>query len=210
LKKKDMALVICGTGGHARILADILIKTDRKILGFITEDRSQIDPIFNIKILGDDSYLTNFSNQEVLLVNGIGSLPGNDLRYKFAKKMRKIGFSFASVIHLSSIIGEEVVLDEGVQLMAGTVIQNNVRIGADTIINTRASVDHDSIIGRDCHISPGVICCGGVNVSNGVHIGAGSIVIQNISVGEKSIIAAGSTIFKDVSPGEKVIQKVNQ
>ncbi len=205
-----MALVICGTGGHARILADILIKTDRKILGFITEDRSQIDPIFNIKILGDDSYLTNFSNQEVLLVNGIGSLPGDDIRYKFAKRMRKLGFSFASVVHLSSIIGEEVVLGEGVQLMAGAILQNNVRIGADTIVNTRASIDHDSRIGRDCHISPGVICCGGVNVSNGVHIGAGSIVIQNISIGENSIIAAGSTIFKDVSPGEKVIQKVNQ
>jgi len=204
-----MPVIICGTGGHARVLADSLIKSDTQILGFITADKNQKDSIFGIEVLGDDSYLKNFSNEEILLINGIGSLPGEDRRLRLAKKMRRKGFSFASVVHISAIIGEGVKLEEGVQIMAGTVIQNNVSIGVDTIINTGALIDHDCKIGRDCHIAPGAVFSGGVIVKNGVHFGTGTKVIQNISVGEGSIIAAGSIIFRDVAAHKKIIQKLN-
>ena len=207
--KKDLPVIICGTGGHARVLADSLIKSDTKILGFITTDQNQKDPIFGIEVLGDDSSLKNFSNEEIFLINGIGSIPGEDRRLRFANKMRNKGYSFASVVHISAIIGEGVNLEEGVQVMAGTVIQNNVSIGVDTIINTGALIDHDCKIGSGCHIAPGTVFSGGVIVKNGVHFGTGTKVIQNISIGKDSIIAAGSIIFRDVAAHEKIIQKLN-
>ena len=207
MNQDEKPVIICGAGGHARVIADSLIRSNRNVLGFIAPDAVEGEVISSLQMLGDDSYLDKYSADEILLANGIGSLPGEDGRSKFALKMRDNGYRFTTVVHSSAIIAEDVKLEEGVQIMAGSVIQNNVSIGTDTIINTGALIDHDCNIERDCHIAPGVVCSGGVFIDQGVHLGTGSKVIQNISLGKNSIIAAGSIIYKDVAANQKIIQK---
>jgi len=207
LNQDEKPVIICGVGGHARVIADSLIKSKRKILGFIAPNSDYQESIFGLKILGDDTYLGNYSVNEVVLANGIGSLPRQDRRWNFASEMRSKGYSFTKVIHSSVIIGESIKLEEGVQIMAGSVIQTNVSIGSDTIINTGVLIDHDCNIGKECHIAPGVVCSGGVSIGQRVHLGTGSKVIENISLGESSIIAAGSVIYNNVPANTTIIQK---
>lgn len=207
MSEENKPLIVCGTGGHAKVLANILVKSKKNFIGFIDPNPTNKKSIFGIEVLGDDSYLNNFSSDNINLVNGLGSLPNQDNRYALAKRMRDLGFRFSRVIHESAVIGSGVIIEEGVQIMAGVIIQPNVYIGKDTIINTGVILEHDCKIGDSCHIAPGVICCGGVNINNKVHIGTGSNIIQNISVGNNTVIAAGSTIFRDIASDQSVIQK---
>ena len=78
--------------------------------------------------------------------------------------------------------------------MAGAVVQNDVEIGADVIINTRASIDHGSWIGDHTHIAPGAIICGEVEVGANCFIGAGAIVKQGTKIASGEVIKAGSLI----------------
>ena len=88
---------------------------------------------------------------------------------------------------------------EGVQLMAGAVIQPNVSIGENTLINTSASIDHDCQIGAHVHIAPGTVLSGNVCVQDETHIGTSATVIQNIKIGTKCTIGAGSVVVKNIS-----------
>ncbi len=91
--------------------------------------------------------------------------------------------SFETVIHPSAVIAPEVHIDDGVQVMAGAIVQPGSWLGENVIINTGARVDHDCTIDAHAHVAPGVTLSGNVHVGNGAHIGAGATVIQGIKVG---------------------------
>jgi UDP-perosamine 4-acetyltransferase len=95
-------------------------------------------------------------------------------------------------------------LGEGVQIMAGTVVQPGSKIGDNTILNTRSSVDHDCEIGAHVHIAPGVTLSGGVRVHDDAHIGAGAVLIQGVEVGASSLVAAGSVVIHAVPANTRV------
>tara|TARA_B100000795_G_scaffold157436_1_gene118174 strand:- start:4357 stop:4974 length:618 start_codon:yes stop_codon:yes gene_type:complete len=187
-----------GAGGHAKVIIDMLDLMGTEILGLLTPDLKAGDVFCNLKILGDDSYIHNFKNDEVFLINGIGSLPNKKDRWKVALKMRNEGYQFASVIHPKAIIASDIELDEGVQIMAGVVIQSGSKIGKDTIVNTGVLIDHDCNIAENCHLAPGSSLCGGVEIGANTHIGAGSTVTEYVSIGLNCSINAGSLVVKKV------------
>ncbi len=191
-------VIVLGAGGHAKVVAEALIQSGHEILGFVTPDLEPGTVLFGHSVLGDDDVINEFSPDNVMLANGVGALPYQNLRWRLASKMRKQRYKFLTIIHPLAIIASDVVLNEGVQVMAGSVVQPGTQIGQDSIINTGVLLDHDCSIGRNCHLAPGVACSGGVHVGKDSHLGTGTIVIQNISIGENSIVAAGSVIYKNV------------
>ena len=203
---KNKPIIILGAGGHAKVVAEALIKSGKEILGFLKPEGKKGSQYYNFDVLGDDSVLANYHPDNVLLANGVGALPNESLRWQLALSMRQKGYRFTTVIHPDSVIANDVCLDEGVQIMAGVVIQPTVKIGKDTIINTGALIDHDCTIASDCHIAPGVTLCGGVDIKSNVYIGSGTNIIQGISLGKKSIVAAGSIIYKDLPEGVTYLQ----
>jgi len=191
-------VIVLGAGGHAKVVAEALIQSGHEILGFVTPDLEPGTVLFGHSVLGDDDVITAFSPDNIMLANGIGALPYQNLRWRLASKMRKQRYNFLTIIHPLAIIASDVVLNDGVQVMAGSVIQPGTKIGQDSIINTGVLLDHDCNIEKNCHLAPGVVCSGGVHVGKSSHLGTGTIVIQSISIGENSIVAAGSVIYKDV------------
>ena len=202
-------VIILGTGGHAKVVTDALKLSGRKILGFITLDMAPGSYFCDERILGNDSEIIKYSPDEIELINGVGTLPGNNLRWELADKLRKQGYSFATVIHPSAVIASDVTLEEGVQIMAGVVIQAGTKIGKDSIINTGALIDHDCKIYENCQISPGVVLSGGVIIEKNSYIGTGAKIIQYITLKEECVVAAGAIIYKDVSSKTIVKQKLN-
>ena len=89
--------------------------------------------------------------------------------------------------------------------MAGAVIQPGTRLGVNTIVNTRASIDHDCIIGDHVHIAPGAVLSGEVRVGNCSHIGCGATIVQGVKLGEATVIGAGAVVLKDVPDGTTVV-----
>lgn len=201
----NLPLIVIGGGGHCRVLLDALRLSGREILGICDKDPSRFGGrIMGIPILGTDDEIYRFGCDAVALVNGIGSAGSTVLRATTFRTFRCLGYRFATVIHPTAIIASDVTIDEGVQVMAGAIVQTGARVGMNSIINTRASIDHDCVIGTDVHLAPAVTLSGGVTVGNGVHIGTAATVIQGIDIGHDSIIGAGSVVLRDVGAGVTV------
>ena len=201
-------IFLIGSGGHASVLEEIISLTDKKLLGILDPNRKPGEKCLNSVVLGGDELIDEYLPEDISLVNGVGTLPGNNKRTEISKKYREKGFSFSTLIHPSAVLSSEVEIEEGVQIMAGATIQRNVKIGKDSIINTNSSVDHDCLVGESVHISPGVTLGANVIIGNCSHICLGSSLIQNIKIGKDSIVAAGSVIFEDIPENTKYIPLV--
>ena len=91
----------------------------------------------------------------------------DNLRERLYAAWRAKGYDFPALVHPSAWIAPGVILGDGVQVMAGVVIQPGCAIGENSIVNTRAGVDHDCSIGCDVHVAPGATLCGAVTVEYG-------------------------------------------
>ena len=194
----QLPCLILGAGGHAKVVIDALRSVGREIIGILTPDIEKGASFMGIPILGDDKVINQYQADQILLINGLGSLPGKDRRWFLADKYRGKNYQFGQVMHSNTSVSSDVLLSEGVQLMNGVIIQPSCKIGLDTIINTGSLIDHDCSIGSRCHIAPGVTLSGGVTIGDSVHIGTGVKVIQGVHIGNGTIVAAGTTVCKDI------------
>lgn len=202
-KSLSTPIIVIGGGGHAKVLISTLLLQNRRIIGYVDLNSAQ-HSLLGIERLGDDNAVFQHSPAEVQLVNGVGSIGSTQLRRSLFEKFNAKGFSFAGVIHPAAFVAREVDLENGVQIMAGAVVQPGTWLGKNVIVNTGASVDHDCIIEGHAHIAPGVTLSGGVSVGEGSQIGTGASVIQGIRIGSRSIIGAGAVVIDDVAEGVTV------
>jgi UDP-perosamine 4-acetyltransferase len=203
---RTLPIIVLGAGGHASVLIDAMLLNGRSIIGIVDNDESKFgNTVLGVPVFGNDEAVLEYGIEQIQLVNGLGSVNSTKLREKVWRKFKEQGYQFASVRHPSAIVAPNACLDEGTQIMAGVVIQTGSHIGANSIINTKASVDHDCQIGANVHIAPGVTLSGGVRVGDNVHIGTGAIVIQGIEIGQGSMIAAGAVTIENVPPGVTIM-----
>lgn len=201
----SLPVIVLGAGGHAKVLIDALLKSSADIAGIADPDPALAGTaILGVKVLGGDEVVNRFPPSQIHLINGLGSVGLPVRRQRIFDEFKGLGYSFATVVHPSATVASDVELGEGSQVMAGAVIQPGSRIGINTIINTRASVDHDCIIGSHVHIAPGVTLSGGITVAGSSHIGTGATVIQGITIGTGCLVAAGAVVTKDIPEGSAV------
>lgn len=198
--------VLLGAGGHAKVVVDALKSQGIKLDGVVDPELSKAHSFWrHLSVLGNDDWLIAQEAKEFILVNGLGSLPGNSLRQRLFERFKLAGFEFLSVIHASTTIGSDVTLGEGSQIMAGAILQADSSIGSNTIINTGSTIDHDCRIGKNVHIAPGVTVSGDVVIDDNVHVGTGASVIQGVRIGKYSIVGAGAVVVQSVPPVSRLI-----
>jgi sugar O-acyltransferase (sialic acid O-acetyltransferase NeuD family) len=196
---------LLGAGGHASVLVDMLKENGIDISFICSPDiDSSRKVLADIPILNDENVLLHKNTAELVLVNGIGSLPCDTLRNKIFNKFSEQGFLFKQVISKHAVVSLFATLGHGVQVMPGAIVQAGAIIGDNTIINTGAIIEHDCVIGKHNHIAPGVTLSGHVSTGNNVHIGSGATIIQNISIGTGTVIAAGAIVTKHIE-SEKIV-----
>jgi len=207
-KSQDkLRLVMLGAGGHARVLHALLVAAGHQLAGVCDPflDAQGVPSWNGVPVLGADDALLKFSIAEVGVINGLGQLVGERRRQALFLRFSGLGYTFPPLVHPAAWVAPCVVLAPGVQVMAGAVLQPSCTIGANTIINTRAGIDHDCHIGADVHIAPGATLCGGVTVGDGAFVGAGATVIQGIAIGAGAVIGAGATLVRNASAGARVL-----
>ena len=197
-------LYVLGGGGHAKVVIDSLVKNGSVVSGVIDPRLKVGDQLLDILVVGGDELMSQLDPQLTLLANGVGATANSRTNRKLYDLWSAHGFSFATVVHPTAIIANEVRLALGCQIMAGTVLQPHVTIGKCTVINTAASVDHDCEIGDYCFIAPMVNLCGGAKVGEGSFIGAGAVLLPGVKVGKNVLIAAGAVVNADVADGEYI------
>ena len=195
-------IILIGSGGHAKVLVEALSAANTPLDG-LTEIDMEIErpALRDIPVLGTDECILEFAPDDVILINGLGTSDGTGPRRRVFESFRDRGYRFQTIIHPAAVTASDVELADGVQIMAGAIIQPSVVVGCNAIINTRASIDHDCRIGRHCHIAPGATVCGYVAIGPGTMVGAGAVISDRISVGADCFIGAGAVVTRDVPDG---------
>ncbi|WAA11394.1 acetyltransferase [Fervidibacillus albus] len=196
-------IIIIGNGGHASVLSEILLEQKRKIIGFTAPQKEENS--FSIPYIGQDDVIFHYGINEIELVLGIGTVGDTTIRKNLFHLFKNRGYRFSNVIHPKSIIAPSVKFGEGVQVMAGAIIQTNTILADNIIVNTGAKIDHNCQIESHVHIAPGSVISGGVTIKSSTHIGAGSTIIQGIKIGSNCLVGAGTVVVRDVQEHKKVL-----
>ncbi|MFM9872489.1 MAG: acetyltransferase [Fimbriimonadaceae bacterium] len=184
-------ILIHGAGGHAKVAYTVAIAAGREVIGFL-DPNSPIQTLFGVPIHHSNPFRSDAEN--------FIAIGNNEVRKTVAE--RELG-RFATLIHPSAIIAPEVQIGQGTLICAGTIIQTGTTIGNHSIINTKASVDHDCKIADFVHIAPGATLCGNVTVQELALIGAGATVIPGVTIFSRATLGAGSTTLEDIHQGER-------
>lgn len=201
----ERQLVLLGAGGHAKVLLDILQQQGIRPVACISPSPLPAHPLFaGISHFATDTALQNFDPQAVMLINGVGALPGSSRRFALFDEAKSLGFQFFSVISTSAQISPFVTLGEGVQIFPHAIVNVDSQIADNVIINTRALVEHDCLIGKHSVLSPAAVLCGQVQTGQQVFIGAGAVVIQSVRIGDRAMVAAGAMLAHDLLPDSKI------
>lgn len=200
-----LPVILLGAGGHAKVVLDLLHALGRQVLGVCDPELAdQGRPQWRgLPVLGNDAAIEQYAPDGIELANGTGSLPGNTLRHRLHSKFTRQGYRFATLVHPSAILGSGVDLGQGVQIMAGVIVQADTRIGDDVILNTGARIDHDSEVGDHVHVAPGAVLSGDVTLGDGCHIGAGATLLQGVRLGSQVVIGIGTTVLTNVASGHQ-------
>lgn len=198
-------LFLLGAGGHASVVLDMLLTLGLEVEGVVDRDLNAGDMWEGIPVLGGDESLMAIPPDGCRLVNGLGANPDVRARNSLFARFHGEGFAFESLVHPAAVVGRNVRMGEGCQVMAGAVLQGGVSLGANTVVNTRASVDHHSEVGEGAFLSPGAVLCGGVRVRDGAFIGAGAVLLPGVHVGEMAVVGAGAVVVSPVPDRTTVV-----
>ncbi len=200
-------IVILGFGGHAKSVADSIVKDGSyHIIGYTDTHECKSE----FKYLGTDNELISIYKQGThKAVLGVGYMGKSMIRDKLVNMAHEIGFEFPVIIDPSAIISEDAVIGEGTFVGKRVVINAESRIGDFCIINTGAIIEHENTIEEYSHVAVGAILCGNITVGHHSLIGAGVTIIQGKTVGNNCIIGANSTVISDVEDNMKCYGIVN-
>lgn len=191
-------VIIIGAGGHAKVIADIVLCRGDRVLGFL-DDRPEATGAYGIPVLGKVADYPLWPNARFLI--GIGSAA---VRQKLAKQLG--GVQWYTAIHPAATVSRlGVTIGEGSVVMAGAIINPGTRIGDHCIINSAAVVEHDNDIGSFVHISVGAKTAGTVTVGDSTWVGIGATISNNLTICSDCMIGAGAVVVKDIdAPGTYV------
>jgi|ERR1035437_1525405 sugar O-acyltransferase (sialic acid O-acetyltransferase NeuD family) len=202
-EKSPLEIIFWGGTGQAIVNRPIINYYGDKLVAIFDDTPDLKSPFDDVPLYmgweGFRNWIKNRNSSEIGFCIAIGN-PHGRVRMKLHEKLVNEGLKPVNLIHPSAIIADNVKLGDGVQIMAGAVIQPNVIIGNQCIINTKASVDHDCILSDGVEITVGATLCGNVYMETNSWICAGATVLPRIKIGQNSIIGAGSVVTKDMPP----------
>lgn len=169
------------------------------IKGFLNDDLSTLDNYdCEEKIIGTIKDWKPKENET--FVCGIAS-PQWEL--KVVSLLKGKGAKFETIIHPSTIIGDNVTIGEGTVIAPRSLLTTNVRIGSFvTFLSSDAG--HDSSIGDFSTLSGKYSINGHVEIAQRAYLGDGSLIYPGKKVGDDAFIGIGSVVINNVKAGTKV------
>lgn len=199
--------VIIGYSGHAYVVCDTFLSTNKEVYGYCDNQEKQDNP-FGLTYLGRESEI---DLTEYIFLLGIGD---NTIRRKVYQSVSQFG-QFGNAIHNTAVISRNSSIENGVTINAGAIVNALAHIGNAAIVNSGAVVEHECVVSDYAHIAPGAVLAGNVKVGEASFIGANAVVKQGVTIGANVTIGAGSVIIRDIpdncvvvgNPGKLIKEK---
>jgi sugar O-acyltransferase (sialic acid O-acetyltransferase NeuD family) len=185
-------IVVVGAGGHAIVVADILLAAGERVAGFIDERREPGELVLGLPVLGPFEWCRG---RKVHAALGLGD---NRKREESMERCQAFGATILRAIHPRAVVSASATLGEGVAVMALAVINPNARVGEGAIINTAAVVEHDCVVGSFAHVSPNAALAGGCHIGRYAQLGIGASMLPGKKVGESAVVGGGAVVISDI------------
>lgn len=187
-------VVIIGAGGHAKVIADIVLKSGDNLIGFL-DDYKEKDTIIleDYKILDKAENTEKYNDENTYFIIAIGD---NHIRKAFTEKFK---VKYYTAIHPTAVIGADVRIGEGSCVMPNACINPGTVIGKACIINSASLIEHDNVLEDYVHVSPSATTCGEVKIGELTHIGARATIRNRVTITSEVVIGMGATVVGDIS-----------
>ena len=184
---------IIGAGGFGREVYWSLSLIERVNTKFFVDDKYWDDT--NDLILP----ISKFNPSEYKIVVAIGD-PRD--RFDMVERLPKETKYFTHIHPSVQILGDDVEINEGSIICAGTIITTNVKIGKHAHLNLQTTIGHDCEIGDYFTTAPGAKISGNCKIYDCVYVGTNASIKEKISIHSLTTIGSNAAVVKNIEePG---------
>lgn len=210
MAQRRRLFIVLGSGGHGRVVADLIRAVGDDVLGYVDADPAKLgwiaDDAGRCVVAAEAEYLSHFNRGALIPgLNGHATalaIGDNTARGRLLSRLSAA--ELPALIHPSAALSPSARLGPATVVLAQAVVNARACLGGGVILNSGAIVEHDCVLGDAVHISPGAVLCGKVRIGERTWIGAGATVIPGVVVGSDAVVGAGSVVLRDVADGVKV------
>jgi acetyltransferase EpsM len=192
-------IVIVGAGSQGAIVADILQRAREagstgEAIGFVDDTTSlHRGTILDLPVLGPIDSLSSIEHDAIVVAIG-----DNGRRRAMTERLLARGERLTTAIHPFTSIARSATIGEGSMISAGALLLPRCAVGISTLLNSKASVDHDTILGDYVHVSAGGTVGANVRIGDETLIALGASVASERTIGARTIIGAGAVVVRDI------------
>ena len=198
-------MIIVGAGGHSKEVLGIMAESgqEKGVCFFDNISVHQPDVLFGqFPIIKSEPEIKRILQKDPDFILGVGK---PSVRKKLAQEFRAWGGRLVSVVSPFARIGKfNVLLGDGLNIMTGAVITQDITIGEGTLVHVNATIHHDCRVGSFCELSPGCHVLGKVQIGDLSSIGSGAVILPGVTIGAGVVVGAGAVVTKNVPDGAKI------
>ena len=190
---------ILGTGGHARVVASLLLNQNvyQKIQVFELGEFTKGEQILDLEVIPFPKIyetLDSLKAEDFFLAIGC-----NKKRKKYWEILKKYNLPTPNLISSSSLVEHSAQLGEGNVICPRSYIGPCVQIGDNNLLNTYSLIEHESIVGSHCHMAPKSILAGRSALGDSCFIGLGAKIIDKLTIANGTTIGAGACVLESIT-----------
>jgi sugar O-acyltransferase (sialic acid O-acetyltransferase NeuD family) len=186
--------------GHAKVVVDLAADDSQLVIIGLVDDfpENAQRKLRGLSVLGLGSELAELRDRHGLegVVLGFGESRG---RIEVAERALGSGYELPQLVHRSSLLSRSARVADGAQVLAGTYIGPDARLGLAVLVNTGAIVEHDVKLAEGAVVGPGATLCGRVEVGPEATIGASATLLPDVKIGTRAVVGAGALVREDVA-----------
>lgn len=152
----NTALLIFGTGAHARKACQAALSAGYAVLGFADDNAAAVSPVPGVPLLDSAAVAALPPGTAVFVAIGRA-----DVRQRLMDRFAAAGAALPALVHRHTSVAPDALLEAGVLVAAGAVIEGGTKIGRGAIVDVGAVLDHDVVIAPFSHLKPGQVCGAG-------------------------------------------------
>ena len=149
-----------------------------------------------------DTFQSRYKPHNAKIVIAVGEPKIREILYSRVKKQ---GYSLATIIHPSSIVFHSVILGEGCVVKMHCILSDSLRLDDNVYIQSNVIIGHDAVVHKHSVISSFCAISGNCSLGERVFMGIHSCVREKTIVGSNAVIAMAAAVMKDVPENATVM-----